>query len=332
MRLGVALLLFVRAEPVRTQDARIGIIDFYGLRHVSEGQAREALKIVEGDMVPDSVTEAERRVAALPGVVSARVRRVCCDGGRAILYIGVEEQGDPDLQFRSAPQGSIRLPDDVVQAGDDFSKAAVQAIQRGDAGEDHSKGHALMHDPTARAIQERFITYAARDLSRLRDVLRHSADGEHRGLAAQVLGYADKRAVVGDLVYGMDDPSEEVRNNSMRALWVIATLASRSPELKIRVPTKAFIRLLNSPVWSDRNKASLALMELSNSRDLALLRSLRKEALRSLIEMARWKSDGHAAAALWLLGRISGMSEDHIQATWNRGDRETVIHAALKRR
>ena len=53
--------------------------------------------------------------------------------------------------------------------------------------------HALMHDPAARAIQQRFIAYAARDLSRLRDVLRHSRDAEHRALAAQVLGYAPNK-------------------------------------------------------------------------------------------------------------------------------------------
>jgi hypothetical protein len=334
MRLSVALVLLLGAARAPTQDhPRIGIIDFYGLRHVSESQAREALKILEGEKVPDSVTEAEHRLAALPGVLSARVSRTCCDGGRAILYVGIEEQGSPVLRFRSAPQGSIRLPDDVVQVGDDFDKTALQAIQRGDAGEDDSKGHALMHDPTARAIQERFITCAARDLSRLRDVLRHSDNGKHRALAAQVLGYAvDKRAVVGDLVYAMKDSSDEVRNNSMRALWVMAKLASRSPELKIRVPTKPFIRLLNSPVWSDRNKSSLALMELSDNRDPALLISLQRQALRSLIEMARWKSDGHAAAAFWLLGRITGSSEDRIQTMWSHGDREAVIDAALKRR
>ena len=76
----------------------------------------------------------------------------------------------------------------------------------------------------------------------------------------------------------------------MRALYIIAGFASRSPGLKIRVPTKPFIRLLNSPVWSDLNKTSLALMELSANRDPVLLTSIREQALPSLVEMARWKS------------------------------------------
>ena len=72
--------------------------------------------------------------------------------------------------------------------------AEAGRLFRGDSGEHLSEGHALMHDPAARAIQQRFIAYAARNLSRLRDVLRHSSDTEHRALAAHVLGYApDKR-------------------------------------------------------------------------------------------------------------------------------------------
>jgi len=340
MRLGVVALMFLMwAEQARGQSLRIGIIDFYGLRQVGQSQARDALKITEGDTIitdgdrkPDSITQAEGRLSALPGVLSARVNLVCCDGGRAILYVGIEEQGSSTLRFRAAPRGSIRLPGDVMQAGQELSRALMRAVQSGDASEDDLKGHALMHDPTVRAVQERFIAFAARDL-KLRDVLRDSADAEHRALAAQILGYAaNKRAVTGDLAYGMDDPSEPVRNNAMRALALIAALASATPELKIRVPTRPFVPLLNSPVWTDRNKASMALMALSANRDPELIASLREHALASLIEMARWRSEGHAAAGLWLLGRIGGLSEDAIQAAWSRGDREAAIDAALKRR
>ena len=340
MSLGVvALMLLVWADEARGQTLRVGIIDFYGFHQVTTGQAREALQIKEGDAIatdgdtkPASITQAEGRLSALRGVLSARMNLVCCDSGHAILYVGIEERGTSTLRFRVAPRGSIRLSGDVMQAGQEFSHALLQAVQRGDSGEDDSKGHALMHDPAVHAIQERFIVYAARDLN-LRDVLRQSADPEHRALAAQILGYAaDKRTVTEDLAYGMDDPSEMVRNNAMRALAVIGTLASAAPELKIDVPTGSFVRLLNSPVWTDRNKASMALMALSANRDPQLIASLREHALASLIEMARWKSEGHAAASLWLLGRIGGLSEAAIQGAWSRGDREAVIEAALNRR
>ena len=68
------------------------------------------------------------------------------------------------MRFRAAPRGRARLAADVVQAGDEFSEAFMAAIQRGDVTEDRSQGHAFTRDPTSRAIQERFVGYAARDL------------------------------------------------------------------------------------------------------------------------------------------------------------------------
>jgi hypothetical protein len=98
----VTLALLLVHESVAAQNPLIGIIDFYGLRHVAEKQARETLKLAEGDVVPQSVTEAEQRLASLPGVVSARVSRVCCDDGKAIVYVGLEEKGTEVLRFRGA--------------------------------------------------------------------------------------------------------------------------------------------------------------------------------------------------------------------------------------
>src|SRR5205085_8419560 len=164
----------------------------------------------------------------------------------------------------AAPRASLTLPADIVDAGEELSRAHMDAVRRGDAAEDDSNGHALMHDPVARAVQERFIGFAARDLERLRKVVRHAADADQRALAAEVLGYAaDKRAVVGDLTFALTDPSELVRNNAMRALDVIAGFAAASPRLGIRVRFAPFVDLLNSPIWTDRNKAWFALEELS---------------------------------------------------------------------
>jgi hypothetical protein len=50
-----------------------------------------------------------------------------------------------------------------------------------------------MHDPAARAIQERFIGYA-QDLRLFRDVLRNSSDAEQRALAAEILWLRSEQA------------------------------------------------------------------------------------------------------------------------------------------
>jgi hypothetical protein len=206
------------------------------------------------------------------------------------------------------------------------------AVQSGDAGEHRSLGHSVSADPSMRAIQERFVVYAKRDLAQLRLVLRSSSDAVQRALAAQVLGYVDdKQAVVDDLVYGMTDPSENVRNNAMRALLVFAETVPSADRPAARIPHEPFIAFLHSPVWTDRNKASGALLALSARQDPRLLATLRKDAIAPLIEMARWKSDGHAKAAFFILGRIAGYSEDAVQQAWDRRERDLVISAALRR-
>ena len=115
-----------------------------------------------------ALKESEDRLARLPGVTRVRIIASRCDTGRVIVYVGVEERGAPTMRFRAKPKGSARLADDIVRLGDEFSAAWMRVVERGDAAEDHSQGHAFAHNPTTRAIQERFVTYAKRDLSQLR--------------------------------------------------------------------------------------------------------------------------------------------------------------------
>jgi hypothetical protein len=340
MKAAVGFFVLAAATPALAADSSlpIGIIDFYGLRSVPAEKARAALPFKVGDRLslegdrPPVMTEAEKRLAALPGVAHARTAIVCCDGGRLLVYVGVEETGTPALPFRAPPKGSARLPADVVKAGDDYEKALTVALRAGDSAEDDSKGHALSPNPGLRAIQERFLALAARDPEGLRMVLRESSESDHRALAAQVLGYvADKAAVVPDLAYAMSDPADDVRNNAMRALMVFASMTMTTTTTPLRIPGEPFVALLDSPAWTDRNKAAGALAELSKDRPAELMTALRRRALPSLAEMARWKSGGHAWSAYFLLARIAEYSEAAAQAAWDAGRREEVITAAIRR-
>jgi hypothetical protein len=335
----LALVTLAVVRVWANQTLHVGIIDFYGLGRVSASEVRRALPLKEGDPIsivdderPAILAEVERRLSRLPGVARAHAHLVCCDEGRAILYVGIEEQGAALQIFRAAPRGDVRLAADIVQAGREFSTAFMAAVQRGEAGEDASQGHSLVHDPATRSVQQRFVGYAARDQKALRRVLGESSDAGHRELAAQVLGYVtDKQDVVGDLVDAMRDSSAEVRNSAMRALAVFARAAPSAARPRVRVPYDPFIALLRSPVWTDRNKASFALVELSERRAPVLLAKLRQEAMTPLVEMARWKSEGHAMPALMILGRIAGKSDEATGSAWARGEREAVIAAALRK-
>jgi hypothetical protein len=331
---GMAIGLLLLPTPRLTaQTLQIGVIDFYGLSRLAASDLRPALLFHEGDALemsdsgrPASLTESEQRLSRLPGVSSARINAVCCDQGRVIVYVGIEEVGRTARPFRSAPHGSQRLPADVIDSYRKLGDAVMAAVARGDASEDDSQGHAFFHDSAARAVQEQFLVYASRDLELLRRVLRESDDAVHRAVAAEVIGYvADKQAVVNDLVYAMSDPAPDVRNNAMRTLGVFAKAVPTATRLTPVVPVEPFLALLNSPIWTDRNKASFALAELTANRDPARLTRIRQSALAALTEMARWKSPGHALPAFVILGRIAGVPDDEIVAAFSQGKREELL-------
>ena len=87
--------------------------------------------------------------------------------------------------------------------------------------------------------------------------------------------------------------------------------------------------MLNSIAWTDRNKALFVLSTLTENHDGAVLLKLRRRALPSLIEMARWQSAGHALPAYILLGRITGWTEDEIRNRWAT-DPHLAVEDAVK--
>ena len=310
------LLCFVfLPELLLAQAPRIGIVDFYGLREISESEVRAALGITVGDPVPTSTDDIVERLEQIPGVVRAHIGIVCCiqGGEEHILYVGIQEKDGLQFKLRAPPHGPATLPEEVVDTYHAFGKALHAAVLKGDAGDDLSQGHSLMKNSEARAVQERFLILAKRHLEILRTVLRSSVDGNQRAIAANVLGYvSDKRSVLDDLLYAVRDPADNVRNNTTRAIGAIANLANRQPELGIRISPTPFIRMLNSVVWADRNKALMVLSIMTSGEDLdsGVLQDLQKKALQSLVEMARWKSPGHSLSAYALLGRVAGIPDD----------------------
>ena len=294
---GLFVLMVLLPVDVTAQHPPVGMIDFYGIRSVSPELVRLALRIKEGDTPSTKqLEEARIRLATISGVAEAHLDHICCEQGKDVLHVGIREKGAPHIRYRTSPHGAITLPDEIIRAAREFDGAVREAALAGDAGEDDSQGHALMNNPRGRAIQEKFIVFAARDEALLRKVLHESANAEQRAIAAEVIAYAvDKRKVIGDLVNAVSDPDEGVRNNAARALAVIAVLAVRKPASGITIPAEPFVRMLSSLIWSDRNKSSFALMQLTESRDPKLLERLREEALPSLVEMARWQS--HALSA-----------------------------------
>lgn len=325
-----AVALLLTAAPVAAQMPPVGRIEIFG-HPESAARVRGILADLEGKEVSAEARARERLIGNLPGVAEAKMVAVCCDGGFTTLYVAVRGEGKPAPRFAPAPAGEARLPSALVALGREFERALEAAVRRGVVGDDQSAGHSLMADSAARAVQDQFITIASRELPLLREVLANSADAGHRALAAQVLAYAaDKRDVLPDLLAAVRDTDETVRNVAVRAVWIIATYAAERPGLGLEIPADPFVDLLNSITWTDRNKASLVLMQLSASRDSATLRTLRTSALEPLIDMASWENPGHAFPAVVILGRIAGLTDEAIFAALSEGKKTGIIDAVRR--
>jgi hypothetical protein len=300
----------------------VGEIEFYGLHSLTPERILSAVKLGTGDPIPPSKGALEDRIADVPGVVLARVEAVCCQGRRTILFIGVEERGGPHAAFRTPPAGEAVLPQDLVDSYSGFLGAVQRAAGQGRTAEDLTAGHSRMDDPAARAIQDRFLAFAADHVDLLRAVLRNGSEEEQRAIAAAVIGYApNKQAVVDDLQYALQDPDDAVRANAARALNAFAVAG-------VKVSPTWILELLNSVVLSDRVEAVRTLLTLTDKPAPDVVAQIRDRAMPALVEMARWKTASYALPPFLLVARVAGLTDEQAQEAWRKGDRESVIGKA----
>ena len=332
----LALLIVLSLAPItlgQDKHNRIGEIDFYGYGGLDLDQIRAALPFRAGEELPssdDAFFDALRRfkesVKRVTGKAATDVAPVCCDAqGSTMIYIGLPGNSMKTVPYSPAPKGKLRLPSEAVKLYEQSMEANTAAVRKGTAIEDDSKGYALSSDPTLRARELATREYSKHHEPLVLRVLESSRYAEQRIAAAHFLGYArqSRRQIIA-LVRASHDADETVRNNAVRALGV---LAKSSPGVAAQIPAEGFVAMLSSGSWTDRNKAGWLLSELSTTRNRKLLDQLRAQALDSLIEMAHWRSYGHAYSSRILLGRIAGIEETRLQNLVDTGQVEQIVKA-----
>ena len=330
------LFLIINTTTIWGQPSQVGIIDFYGTTS-NDAQLRKCLPFITNDTVRFLTESAYPKVKkaivdcllSQPNIKQAEISFICCDEkeGKWIVFVGVDTKSKEISQ--STKTNDIKLPAEIKGTYDSLMNQVRAAVEKGEATENDSSGHALMNYLPARRLEEKFITYADKNLSLLRDVLRHSKHAEHRQVAAAVIAYYhDKAEITKDLLEAVTDPNEHVRNNAVRAIGIIANYSQRKPDLKIEIPADPFIGMINSISWTDRNKSSLVLLSLTNSRNKKLLNQLKQQALKPIVDMAKWKSNGHSIPGYIMLGRIAGWSDKEIMDGAN-SNKEASIERML---
>jgi hypothetical protein len=326
MRLVLALIATMGL--LHADDRHIGVIDFYGYAGLDLQTLREALPFHVGDSLPSKAV----RDAAKPAYKRAIGRGpveftlICCEqDGRSALFVGMHEPGAPMPRFNAEPKGSATLSAEALQLYDRLITASGEAVRKGRAGEDDSQGYSLSEDPAARALGLKFHEYAGAHTEELYRVLAESRDVKQREVAAEALGFAgESKQQIAALVHASFDPSDDVRNNAIRALGVLLRYDSK---IAAQVPLAPYIAMLHSSDWFDRNKTIAVLDEMTKSRDRKVLAELRAQALTPLREMAQWRSTGHALSAIFILGRMAGFDDAMTFQMFQSGKLDQILKA-----
>jgi hypothetical protein len=311
----------------------IGVIDTYGAHSISAEKLIKTLSVREGDPLPGSKLTLEEQLVAIKGVTRANVESVCCEAGKAIFYIGIEEAGRPHLDLREFPTNeTLTLPEEVQAIYDRLIAATAEATREKQTAEDWRLGYSLMVYPAAQTVQIELPIVVERHLSILRQILRESANPDDRTVAATVLGYGPKtQGLIDDLQYALRDPEQTVRGAALRSLAPLTAFATANPQSGLRILTTWFVEMLNSVAWQDRMNTMNLLMTLTEKRDPYLMRHLRERGSAALMEMALWKHLPHALPAYILLGRTAAMTDAEIEETWSKNEREEIIKKLRKK-
>jgi len=322
----------IGVAPLAAADRRpLGEIDFFGYEGIDLVAVRAALPFHEGDSFPPPRVKSDalkRQVGQAIKQVIGRdptdVAFVCCDAKQHyMVYIGLPGKSYQALTFNPAPTGSVRFPKAAVKLSGELDDAWSSAVMNGHATEDDSAGYTLTNDPRTRKAELAIRDYALQHEELIFQVLASSSDADHRAIAARMLGYARQSdQQVDALVHASLDADGDTRNNAERTLEVLAA-AKRT--VARRIPPEPFIHLLRSGAWLDHNKASLVLVALTEARDPQVLALLRAEALNPLLEMGRWRSIGHAEAALTILGRMAGIEEATLKQLIDGGQASAIL-------
>jgi hypothetical protein len=278
-----ASLTHLAGESAMCQSAdeipAIGQINYFGYGGIDLQPLEAALPVKVGgvlslDGLRSTQDLIEQRIRGITGHVPTNIDFVCCDEhSHLLVFIGLGGTSSRTPPFRSNPNGPDRLEPAALKLYQQNMDALMSAVRRGSASEDDSNGYALNSDAELHRIQLLIRAYALDRGPELERVLRDAADPKQRQVSAALLGYAKRSpSQVQGLADAILDSDPEVRNNAVRALMVLTSVKSAET---IHLNLTSIEALLSSGVWSDRNKASLLLDNLTASRDPAMLHELR---------------------------------------------------------
>jgi hypothetical protein len=313
------------------QAFQVGAINYFGYGDLPLQKVRASLPLHVGDTLTQAAFSKKPindAVVSAIGKLPTNVTVVCCITSHQLeLFIGLPGSTSRAVPSGSTPTGNLHLDPEGLRLYEQANLLIEQAATRGTGSEDDSQGYMISNDPSLKAVNLAMRSYAIGREPELRQVLQTASDPKDRRAAAALLGYVQRSSTQAEaLSKAIEDPDEEVRNNAVRALAVLSAAATND---HLQINVKPLINLLYSGIWTDRNKASLLLMRMTEARNPEVLRSLRKEAMGPLVEGASWTDvPGHSTPFLVILARIGGIPNDKLDELLKSGNKTAIIAAA----
>jgi hypothetical protein len=304
------LFVLLGAGILAARD-RVGTIDFYGCRGIDVEAVRRALPFHTGDpYTAQTKPQARETVQRVVGRPATDVEAICCDqNGDRSVFIGLPGESSKRFPYQPTPTGAIRLAKELWDLEKQIETAKHAAVSAGRAEEDRSEGYALSKDQEVRALELKLRAYVLQHEKEVYAILESSSDNKHREYAANALGYGRQSPQqITALLRASSDSNDGVRDEAVRALGCL----TEKPEMRALISPDLFVGMMNSGVWTDRNKASVLLAALTESRDRKLMARLRAEAIDAIIEMARWHDEGHALTGVWIFAHLAGASDEKV--------------------
>jgi hypothetical protein len=293
-------------------EIKVALPIHVGDKHVSEDQ--KSIKSKVGNAVWQTIRCFPTNVAIIN-----------CGKDTWNVYIGLPGRSVSTPTYNPPPKEDQELPKEATELYEDMMQTLAEVLStKGGVIEDDSKGYALSADPQLREKELKFRQWSLQHESTVKKILTSSAVSSQRAIAAEALGYLDPSIEQTDiLIEACRDEGSGVRNNATRAL---ACIAKSNKTLAARMPAAPFVQMLNSGIWTDRNKGEFVLMRLCDQNP-ALLQTNRNQIFQALAEMSCW-DEPHARGAQSLLKRACGLTDDRLKPLFMAGDVDAIVKLA----
>ncbi|WP_437850752.1 HEAT repeat domain-containing protein [Sorangium sp. So ce363] len=179
---------------------------------------------------------------------------------KAYVTVDVVERRDMKkrLSFGPQPKGDFEDPAGLLAAWKDCQDTLFRMMyEKKEIGPDRvacPAFHCLggYEHEELRPYVERFVNDVPPNEDKLIRILKEDRDPEDRGAAAFLLAHIkDGEKLVSLMLPMLNDPDALVRNNAMRVLMDVAMLHHDVP-----IPLTPFLKALDGPTTTDRNKAA----------------------------------------------------------------------------